>query len=106
VRGGGDCGVGDAGERDGECAERACVGEGSEDVWGAAAGGDTDEGVLCGDACGGEVGCALLGRVFGLLAGFAEGGVAASDYGMEEIGGDGEGWRALAGVEHAETAAG
>jgi hypothetical protein len=53
--------------------------EGSEDVGGSAAGGYAYEGVLAVEACGGEVGCALLGGIFGLFAGFAEGGVAAGD---------------------------
>ena len=80
--------------------------EGSEDVGGAAAGGYANEGVLAVEACGSEVGCALLGGVFGLLAGFAESGVAAGDEALEESWRDGEGWGALAGVEDAETAAG
>jgi hypothetical protein len=82
------------------------VGEGSEDVGGSAAGGDAYENVLTGEACGGEVGCALFGRVFGLLTGFAEGRVAAGDEALHESWRDGEGWGALAGVEDAEAAAG
>jgi hypothetical protein len=82
------------------------VREGSEDVGGSAAGGYANEGVLSGEACGCEVGCALLGGVFGGFAGFAEGGVAAGDEALHESWGDGEGGRALAGVKDAETAAG
>ena len=48
----------------------------------------------------------MFGGVFGFFAGFAEGGVAAGDDALEEGRGDGEGGRALAGVEDAETAAG
>jgi hypothetical protein len=80
--------------------------KGSEDVGGSAAGGYANEGVLSGEACGCEVGCALLGGVFGFFAGFAEGGVAAGDEALHESWGDGEGGRALAGVKDAETAAG
>jgi hypothetical protein len=80
--------------------------EGSEDVGGSAAGGYAYEGVLAGEACGGEVGCALLGGVFGFFAGVAEGGVAAGDEALHESWGDGEGGGTLAGVEDAETAAG
>jgi hypothetical protein len=80
--------------------------EGSEDVGGSAAGGYAYERVLAGETCGGEVGCALLGGVFGLLAGFAEGGVAAGDEALHESWGDGECGRNFAGVEDAETAAG
>ena len=90
----GECGhrgVGDAGEGDGEGAECFGVGEGSEDVRGAAAGGDAYECVLAGEACGGEIGCALFGGVFGLLAGFAEGGVSAGDEALDESWRDGEG---------------
>ncbi len=50
--------------------------------------------------------CALLGRVFGVLAGVAEGGVSAGDDALNECGRDGEGGRALGGVEYAEAAAG
>src|SRR5437763_14749221 len=80
--------------------------EGSEDVGGAAAGGDPYERVLTVEACRGEVGGALLGGVFGLFAGFAESGVAAGDEALHKVWGDGEGRWALAGVEDAETAAG
>src|SRR5277367_1649657 len=41
-----------------------------------------------------------------MLAGFAEGGVAAGDQPLNESWGDGEGRGNLAGVEDAETAAG
>jgi hypothetical protein len=106
VGGGGHGGVGDAGERNGEGAEGIGVGEGSEDVGGSAAGGYAYERVLSGEACGCEVGCALLGGVFGGFAGFAEGGVAAGDETLHESCGDGEGRRNFAGVEDAEAAAG
>ena len=59
-----------------------------------------------GEAVGGEVGCALLGGVFGGFAGVAEGAVAAGDDALKERWGDGEGGRALGGVEDAEAAAG
>ncbi len=49
---------------------------------------------------------AELGRVLGVLAGQAEGAVAAGDEALDELGGDGEGGWALAGVEDAEAAAG
>ena len=41
-----------------------------------------------------------------MLAGEAERAVAAGDEALDEVGGDGEGGRALAGVEDAEAAAG
>ena len=103
---GGHLGAGDAGERDGEGADLLCVGEGSEDVGGAAAGGDADEGVGGEEAGAEEVARALGGGVFGLFAGAAEGGVSAGDDALDEGGRDGEGGRALAGVEDAEAAAG
>ena len=80
--------------------------QGADDVGGAAAGGDADECVLLGEACGGEVGCALLGDVFSGFAGFAEGFVAAGHEALDECGRDGEGGWALGGVEDAEAAAG
>jgi hypothetical protein len=80
--------------------------EGSEDVGGSAAGGYAYERVLAGEACGGEVGGALLGGVFGFFAGVAEGGVAAGDEALYESWRDGEGGGDFAGVEDAETAAG
>ena len=60
----------------------------------------------CGEACGGEVLGAELGGVLGVLAGEAERAVAAGDEALDEVGGDGEGGRALRGVEDAEAAAG
>jgi hypothetical protein len=99
-------GVGDAGESDGEGAEGIGVLERSQDVWGAAAGGDAYEYVLTGEACGCQIGCALFGGVFGGLAGFTEGGVAACDEALHESWRDGEGGRDFAGVKNAETTAG
>src|SRR5206468_9825022 len=92
---GGHGGVGDAGEGDGESAERVGVLEGPEDVGGSAAGGYAYEGVLTVEACGGEIGGALLGGVFGLLAGLAESGVATGDEALHKVWGDGEGRWAL-----------
>ncbi len=48
----------------------------------------------------------MFGRVFGVFAGEAKGGVAAGDNALDEVGGDGEGGWAFAGVEDAEAAAG
>jgi len=98
--------AGDAGEADGECAERFGVGESAENVGRAAGGGDADEGVGLGEAGLLEVAGTFFGGVFGVLAGEAEGAVAAGDESLEEVGRDGEGWGALAGVEDAEASAG
>ena len=68
VRGGGNGRVGDAGEGDGESSEGIGVSEGPKDVGRTAAGGDAYEYVLAGEACSCEIGCALFGGVFGLLA--------------------------------------
>ncbi len=87
-------------------AEGIGVVECAQDVRGATAGGDAHQRVLAGEACGSEVGCALFGGVFGLLAGFAEGGVAAGDKALHESCGDREGWGDLAGIENTEAAAG
>ena len=82
------------------------MGDCSEGVGGAAAGGDADESVGWGEAGSDEVCGALLGGVFGGFAGGAEGGVSPGDDALEEGGWDGEGGRALGGVEDAEAAAG
>ena len=98
--------VGDAGDCNGERSEGIGVGEGSEDVRGSTAGGDPYEHVLASEARGCEVGCALFGGVFGLLAGFAEGGVPSRDEALYESWRDGEGGWTFAGIKYTETAAG
>jgi len=102
-------GVGNAAEADGESAEIFGVVDGTEDVGRAAAGGDSYEGVgssVSGKACGGEVARAFFAGVFGVLAGEAEGAITSGDEALDEVGGDGKSWGALAGVEDAEAAAG
>lgn len=58
------------------------------------------------EADGGEVGGTLFEGVFGVFAGESQGAVATSDEALHEVGGDGEGRWALAGVEDAEASAG
>jgi len=112
----GDGRAGDAGESDGERSDGAGVEERAEDIGGASAGGDADEGVGGGggaiggvgdaEAGGDEVARAVFGGVFGVFGGVAQGGVATGDEGLEERGWDREGGWTLGCVEYAETAAG
>ena len=95
-----------AGQGDGEGALLVGEFEGAEDVGGSAAGGYAEDDVFGRERVGGEVGGALIGGVFRLFRGFAQGGVAAGDEADEEAGRDREGGRALASVEDAEAAAG
>ena len=77
--GAGELGVGDAAEADGEGAALAGVGDGAEDVGRATGGGDADEGVLCGEVAGNEVGGSAEGGVLGFFRGLAEGAVTTGD---------------------------
>ncbi len=97
---------------DGEGADGPRVPKRAEDVGRSAAGGDADQCVFClARGCISEAGRlevvrAEFGRVFGGFAGGSERGVAAGDDGVKEIGRDGKGGRALAGIEDSETSAG
>ena len=59
-----------------------------------------------GEAGGDKVAFALLGQIFGLFGGVAQGSVATCDQTLDQGGWNGEGGWALGGIEHAEAAAG